>query len=66
MRLSEPFKSFAPRETACFLRFLYWPEQAAPANFAHLGDSLHVRGAPPPASASQAAACMREVARRWA
>ncbi len=46
MRLSEPFKSFSSRETACFLRFIYWPEQAVPGNFAQLGDSLHVRGMP--------------------
>ncbi|KAL4451889.1 hypothetical protein ABPG75_007551 [Micractinium tetrahymenae] len=47
VRLSEPFKSFSTRETACLLRFMYWPEQATPANFAHLGDSLHVRKEPP-------------------
>ncbi|KAL4420213.1 hypothetical protein ABPG77_011037 [Micractinium sp. CCAP 211/92] len=41
VRLSEPFKSFSSRETACFLRFIYWPEQAVPGNFAQLGDSLH-------------------------
>lgn len=40
VRISEPFKSYCTYQVACFLRFIYHPEEACTANFKAMGSQL--------------------------